>query len=120
MKHFNDSLNSHTSTLPVVNHAITSVCEKKEALKWYYEVLLNEESAWDKEGLPQVDLTKWPAVQVDSSIIDKKIKNMKAGKSPVLSGINAEMLKISVRVGYRLVTDSKSDRPGGCHTNWLV
>lgn len=54
---------------------------------------LNVENA--REGLPNMNSIEGPTILVGSSITDKIIKNMKVKKEPGLSGVTADMLKIS-------------------------
>lgn len=57
-----------------------STTNMKDKRIWKYERLLNMENAWGEKKLLCVDLTERQAIQVDSSMVDKVIKNKKRGK----------------------------------------
>lgn len=59
---------------------------------------LNVENSWE-ESLPKMDPTEGPIIQIDSSFVDKIMKDMKMEKASDPSGVTIEMLKIPCIVG---------------------
>lgn len=83
---------------------VLSDAGKKNVWRCYYERLLNVKNDWEKENLSNIEPTEGPTIKVDSSIIERAVKDIKAEKVSGPSGITTEMIKISSSVGYSLVT----------------
>ena len=62
------------------------------AWKEYFDKLLNEEFAWDKNSLPTADAICGPSECITPEEVKAAMKKMKSGKAAGLSGVVAEML----------------------------
>lgn len=66
------------------------------ARKCYYERLLIVKKARNKEVLPHTNAREESAIQVNSSIVDNVIKDIKRGRALDLPGIDVVIIKISM------------------------
>ena len=60
--------------------------------KDYFEKLLNEEFAWNRDGLEAVDLVSGPCELISVAEVRTALQSMKSGKAVGPSGVSVEML----------------------------
>ena len=76
--------------------------EKLKAWKEHYEKLLNGEFPWDSNLLQMENPKEGPAPWLEKDAIYTALNKMKDGKAAGVSGIVAEILKVSREVGLEL------------------
>jgi hypothetical protein len=77
----------------------------KEVWRKYFEKLLNEEFAWNRNGLTTENAVGKDAEEITVIEVRAAIAKMKMGKATGPSGIGAEMLKAAGEAGVIWVTD---------------
>ena len=71
----------------------------------HYDGISNEEFAWDREGLTNVDPVCGPSERISALEVDAAIGKMKQGKSGGPTGVVSEMLKAVGETGTMWMTD---------------
>jgi Reverse transcriptase (RNA-dependent DNA polymerase) len=77
----------------------------REVWRKYFEQLLNEEFAWDRDSLEEGNAIAGPAEEITVPEVRAAISKMKAGKAVGPSGVGAEMLTAAGEAGVLWVTD---------------
>ena len=78
---------------------------KHRAWQQHYEKLLNTEFSWNPDHLSQEEPVQGPPIEISPAMIEKALDKMKNGKAPGPSGIVAEMMKASGKVGSQIMSD---------------
>ena len=92
----------------VKNDAGKVVVEEDKLLeiwKAHYDKLSNEEFAWNREGLMDVNSVCGPGEKITVSEVSAAISRMKSSKAAEPFGVLADMMKASGEVGMKWMTD---------------
>ena len=105
---------------------VTGDAEVKDRWKIYFDMWLNEEFEWTKDGLTAVDEVCEPAEIISCCEVKSAITKTKSGKAAGPSGVVAEMLRASGDVSVQWVTDlcnkivQEGKIPSDWRKSWIV